>query len=188
LIGGSWRSTLTAPTPEASELQRPIHDVTHEFCAFELDANIKVDFDRDLFTQPELSPLLPCLLGFQFAARSDEDAFDQMQAAIDKVVKHENVYNAVPGWARLFSGAIASGQPQRRHSLSFARLSVEIRRVTENGKFSSVRICTKAPPFLIGVFQGLILRTKFSVYRSSAGCGLESSYASREGICDVRFP
>jgi len=97
-------------------------DVTHEFCLFELDASVKVDFSRNLFSQPELSPLLPCLLGFQFAATSEDDAVIQMQAAIDKMIAHEIIYNAPPAWAGLFSRSVSVGPGPAKTSVTLREI------------------------------------------------------------------
>jgi hypothetical protein len=103
-------------------------DVTHEFCLFELDASVRVDFSRDLFAQPELSPLLPCLLGFQFAATSEEDAVNQMQAAIDKVVSHEIIYNAPPVWAGLLSRSVSIGPGPAKRSITLREIVARLER------------------------------------------------------------
>jgi hypothetical protein len=115
-------------------------DVTHEFCLFELDEGVRVDFSRNLFAQPELSPLLPCLLGFQFAATSEEDAVKQLQTGIDKMISHEIIYNAPPVWAALLSRPISIGPGPAHRSITlreiFARLgqSSLIEAVRHGGK------------------------------------------------------
>ena len=53
-------------------------DVTHEFAVFAVHPQTPVDYGRSLFDQPDLSPLNPPRVVFQFAANSNLDAVQRV--------------------------------------------------------------------------------------------------------------
>ena len=60
--------------------------MTHEITTYALDPEKNVDFGRNLFEQPELSPLLPACVGFQFRAKSTSEAIQRIQEMSERVI------------------------------------------------------------------------------------------------------
>lgn len=59
--------------------------MTYEFVLHALDPNTKIDFSKNLFDQPALSPLQPANMGYQFKAASNEEAVSRIKPIIDLI-------------------------------------------------------------------------------------------------------
>jgi hypothetical protein len=62
---------------------------THEFMLYRVDPRTPIDFARNLWEQPHVSPLLPARLGFQITAASDEDAVCMLDRIAEKFIRLE---------------------------------------------------------------------------------------------------
>jgi len=63
--------------------------MTHEFTVYEVDPETPIDFDRSLFDQKKVSPLVPAVSGFQFRAKRSQDAIDRVQDLVNRIIRLE---------------------------------------------------------------------------------------------------
>ena len=80
--------------------------MTHEFTAYLLDPTVPVDFSRDLFTQKELSPLTPAVVGFQFQVLGDADPADRFHAFVDQIARGELKLTDAETWTSNFADGV----------------------------------------------------------------------------------
>lgn len=75
--------------------------MTHEFQVFELDPATPLDFEKSLFEQPDVSPLLPSTVAYQFRAACDRDAAKRVGDLVDRVVRLQLPPDLPSEWAPL---------------------------------------------------------------------------------------
>jgi hypothetical protein len=85
--------------------------ITHELTAYAIDGGEQIRFDRNMWRQPELKPVLPALVAFQFKAGSDEDAIGRIQAMLDEVLAGKAIPNVSEHWLARFPDAIDLSKP-----------------------------------------------------------------------------
>jgi hypothetical protein len=63
--------------------------MTHEFTVYEVDPETPIDFERSLFEQKQVSPLVPAVVGFQFRASGSKAAIDRVEDLVNRIVRME---------------------------------------------------------------------------------------------------
>ncbi|MBY0559988.1 hypothetical protein [Hyphomicrobium sp.] len=61
-------------------------DVTHELIVVALAPEVRIDFDRDVFAQSQLIPLMGPNHGYQFTAESDDAALSRARVIVCSVL------------------------------------------------------------------------------------------------------
>ena len=82
--------------------QRYSPDMTHEFTVYEVSPDTPIDFDRSLFEQKCLAPLLPATVGFQFTAQCDDAAAARLQQMADRIVAETLPPDVSSAWETFF--------------------------------------------------------------------------------------
>jgi len=86
-------------------------DVTHEFSVYGIDGGEQIRFDRNMWRQPELKPVLPASVAFQFSASSDEEAIERIQAVLDEALEGKAFPNVSEDWFANFPDAVDLSKP-----------------------------------------------------------------------------
>lgn len=71
------------------DVTRHYPEATHEFMIYRVSPETPIDFEKSLWEQPRVSPLLPARAGFQIAASSDTEAFTIVDAIAEKMMRLE---------------------------------------------------------------------------------------------------
>jgi hypothetical protein len=72
--------------------------MTHEFTLYEIDPGTPVDFETSLLQQKNLSPLVPAVCGFQFRAKSTQDAVARVEDLVGRVLRLELPPDVTSEW------------------------------------------------------------------------------------------
>jgi hypothetical protein len=73
----------------ARNVFRHYHEATHEFMLYHVSPATPIDFDKNLWEQRHVSPILPARAGFQITASSDTEAFEVVNVIAEKVMSLE---------------------------------------------------------------------------------------------------
>ena len=94
--------------PTSGPLSRSVfvaEDMTHEFTAYEIATQTSVDYEKSLFEQSGLSPIVPAMTGYQIECHDDEAAFRRLEEVVFAIVDHVMDFHDDEQWSnRFFDG------------------------------------------------------------------------------------
>ena len=75
----------------AADFRPVVHreGMTHEITVYEVDPLTPIDYNKSLFEQKNVSPLVPTTVGFQFPADSNDDAIDRINALLQRAIAED---------------------------------------------------------------------------------------------------
>ena len=73
-------------------------EATHELTLYVLDPTKPINFHKNLFEQKELSPLTPAVVGYQFAAASNEVAVALLDPIVHRLLDRTLHYDVPSAW------------------------------------------------------------------------------------------
>ena len=100
-----------ADIPGAATKFRAFACLTHEIVVYHLDADIGIDFDRNLWEQPRVAPLLPARFTYQFMAGSDAQAKMRVQSVVDEAAASKLPSSLSRIWADSFNDGADLSDP-----------------------------------------------------------------------------